>query len=76
MRSRARVHVGWLIAAVVAAPLSVVLIFGFRTGSCQDSADAAASSCTQGPEPMALLLGLAGAVFVTVALIRAFRRET
>ena len=61
---------------MVAAPLSVVLIFGVRTGSCQDSADAAASSCTQGPEPMALLLGLAGAVFVTVALIRAFRRET
>ncbi len=29
-----------------------------------------------GPEPTALLLGLAGAVFVTVALIRAFRRET
>ncbi|MEC5169233.1 hypothetical protein RCH11_001699 [Glaciihabitans sp. GrIS 2.15] len=34
------------------------------------------SSCTQGPDPTALLLGLAGAVFVTVALIRAFRRET
>lgn len=67
---------GWLIAAVIAALLSLVLIFGFRTGSCQDSADAAASSCTQGPEPTALLLGLAGAVFVTVALIRAFRRET
>ena len=67
---------GWLIAAVIAALLSLVLFFGFRTGSCQDSADAAASSCTQGPEPTALLLGLAGAVFVTVALIRAFRRET
>ena len=67
---------GWLIAAVVAVPLSLVLIFGFRTGSCQDSADAAASSSMQGPEPTALLLGLAGAVFATVALIRAFRRET
>ena len=67
---------GWLLAAVVAAPLSLVLIFGFRTGSCQDSADAAASSCMQGPEPTALLLGLAGTVFVTVAVIRAFRRET
>ena len=67
---------GWLIAAVIATPLSLALIFGFRTGSCQDSADAAASSCTQGPEPTALLLGLAGVVFVTVALIRAFRRET
>ena len=67
---------GWLIAAVIAAPLSLALIFGFRTGSCQDSADAAASSCTQGPDPTALLLGLAGAVFVTVALVRAFRRET
>ena len=61
---------------MIAAPLSVALIFGFRTGSCQDSADAAASSCMQGPEPTALVLGLAGAVFVTVALIRAFRRET
>ena len=67
---------GWLLAAVVAAPLSLVLIFGFRTGSCQDSTDAAASSCMQGPEPTALLLGLAGAVFVTVAVIRAVRRET
>ena len=76
MRPRARVHVGWLLAAVIATLLSLVLIFGFRTGSCQDSADAAASSCTQGPEPTALLFGLAGAVFITVALIRAFRRET
>lgn len=66
-------HGGWLIAALIAVPLSVVLVFAFQTGSCQDSANAAASVCVQGPEPFALLLGLAGAVFVVFALIRAFR---
>ena len=75
MRSRARVHGGWLIAGLVAALLSVLIVFGFQTGSCQDSLNPAASSCTQGPEPFAILLGLAGAVFVIFALIRAFRRQ-
>jgi hypothetical protein len=69
------VHRGWLIAALIAAPLSVVIFFGFQTGSCQDSSNPAASSCTQGPEPFAILLGVAGAVFVVYALIRAFHRQ-
>jgi hypothetical protein len=75
MRARARVHGGWLIAALVAALLSVLIVLGFQRGSCQDSLDPAASSCTQGPEPFAIPLGLAGAVFVIFALIRAFRRR-
>jgi hypothetical protein len=65
----------WLIAALIVASLSVVVVFGFQTGSCLDTANAAASSCTQGPEPFAILLGLAGAAFVVFALIRAFRRQ-
>jgi hypothetical protein len=75
MASQARVHGGWLIAALIVASLSVLIAFGFQTGSCQDSPDPAASSCTQGPEPFAILLGLAGAVFVVFALIRAFRQR-
>jgi hypothetical protein len=68
------VHGGWLIAALIVASLSVLVVFGFQTGSCQDSPNPAASSCAQGPEPFAILLGLAGAVFVVFALTRAFRR--
>ena len=75
MRSGARVHGGWLAAALVAALLSVLIVVGFQTGSCHDSRDPAASVCGQGPEPFAILLGLAGAVFVIFALIRAFRRQ-
>lgn len=75
MGSRNRVHGGWLIAALVAGSLCVLIVFGFRTGSCQDSLNPAASNCTQGAEPFAILFGLAGASFVIVALIRSFQRQ-
>ena len=68
-------RVGWLVATLVAATLSMLIVFGFQTGSCQDSLNPAASNCATGPEPFAILLGLAGAVFVIFALIRAFRRQ-
>jgi hypothetical protein len=75
VKSRARVRAGWLTTALTAALLCVVLVFGFQTGSCIDFVDAGSSTCSQGPEPFALLLGLASAVFVIFALARAFRRK-
>ena len=73
MKARTPVRRGWLLAAVIDGVLSVLIIAGFQMGSCQDSLDPAASSCSQGPEPLALLLGLTGAAFVVFALVRAFR---
>lgn len=68
-------HGGWLIAALGVAALSLVIVYGFQTGSCQDSLNPAASSCTHGSEPFAIFVGLTGAAFVVFALIRSFRRK-
>ena len=69
-----RVRLGWLVAAVVAASISGTMLFGFRTGSCLDSADAASSTCTQGADPIAVTIAVNGGVFVIFALVRALRR--
>ena len=55
-----RVRVGWLAAAVTTALISATVLFGFGTGSCQDSADAASSICAQGTDPVAVMFALIG----------------
>jgi len=74
MAPRTAARTGTIIVGVVLTALGLLIAFGFRAGNCVDGPTM--STCTSGPAPHALVIGLTIAVIgAVVAWLGARRRR-